>query len=323
MPLTGPNSYLSTMDEFSAHWSQVNEVLDGEVGELKLQGGYTLSDFDADRAALREAADTLSNAVTLRQLAAAQRDELKEPLRARLAQFRAAVQGFLQGSPYQHALPVLPHQMAVESRYLNPLEDAAHLWERINADTTLDGFTPPFVLMGGYTREDFLIDIAALRAAFLAVHNALGSERLARERRDTLLPPIRQRLNQYRAAVRASFPTGAAMVQSLPVLTPSPGATPDPVALTGVWDDTTAQAVLTWTASENPNLDHYSLRTAPGPRYRAADETVLTSIPAQTLTIATTAGLSAPHSSAVFKVYVVLTTGNEKGSNAVTVTRPA
>lgn len=49
---------------------------------------------------------------------------------------------------------------------------------------------------------------------------------------------------------------------------------------------------------------------------------MVTSIPAGTLTHATDAGLTIPGSSAVFKVYVVLATGNEKGSNAVTVARP-
>jgi hypothetical protein len=81
-------------------------------------------------------------------------------------------------------------------------------------------------------------------------------------------------------------------------------------------------AILTWTASPHPNLLHYSVRTAPGPTYRAADESVVATVPHGTLTFSTLEGLVAPSATALYRVYVVLTTLNEKGSDTVAVTRP-
>ena len=76
-----------------------------------------------------------------------------------------------------------------------------------------------------------------------------------------------------------------------------------------------------WSASTNPNLAHYSVRTAPAP-YRAADESVVADVGPGFTTFSTDSGLLAPGSVAQFKVYVVLTTGNENGSNTVSVTHP-
>ena len=70
------------------------------------------------------------------------------------------------------------------------------------------------------------------------------------------------------------------------------------------------------------HLLHYSARTSPCPKYRAADESVVAEVD-KTLTHCTTdEGLVAPGATALFRVYVVLTTANEKGSNTASVTRP-
>ena len=93
--------------------------------------------------------------------------------------------------------------------------------------------------------------------------------------------------------------------------------------LTVTWDEATQQAHLTWTESDDPNLSHYSIRFCPGPNYSTDDESVIgTVLPGEPREFFTTAGLASPGSTASFKVYVVLTTGNEKGSNTVTITRP-
>ena len=81
-------------------------------------------------------------------------------------------------------------------------------------------------------------------------------------------------------------------------------------------------ADLQWSASPNPDLDHYSIRTAPGPTYKAADESVVDDVPSNQTDFSTNAGLLAPGATALFRVYVVLTTANEKGSNTVSVTHP-
>ena len=56
-------------------------------------------------------------------------------------------------------------------------------------------------------------------------------------------------------------------------------------------------------------------------KYRAAEELAVAALPKTATTFETATGLAAPGSAATFKVYVLTTTGNEKGSNAVKVTR--
>ena len=65
------------------------------------------------------------------------------------------------------------------------------------------------------------------------------------------------------------------------------------------------------------------LRSVPGPDYSSEDETTLASISAGgPLTFTSAEGFGLPGNSVSYKVYVRLTTGNEAGSDAVTVTRP-
>ena len=62
---------------------------------------------------------------------------------------------------------------------------------------------------------------------------------------------------------------------------------------------------------------------SPGPDYSSDDEIVVSSVPASAPRILNTAaGLSAPGVTAGFKVYVITTTGNKRGSNPVYVDRP-
>ncbi len=90
-----------------------------------------------------------------------------------------------------------------------------------------------------------------------------------------------------------------------------------------VWDPVLQKVRITWTENTDANLDHYEVRFCVGPNYSAEDENIVASIdPDQLRELLTDMGLTTPGAVASFKVYVVGTSGNEIGSNAVTVTRP-
>ena len=82
------------------------------------------------------------------------------------------------------------------------------------------------------------------------------------------------------------------------------------------------QAELAWSASADPDLAEYEVRWSPGPSYDAGTATVAGNLPPGTLSLDTTAGLATSGNTASYKVFVKLTTGNEAGSNTVTVARP-
>ena len=78
---------------------------------------------------------------------------------------------------------------------------------------------------------------------------------------------------------------------------------------------------MSWTASTDPDFLHYQVRRSGASPYSTSTELVVATIPAGTLTHSTLEGLPTNGATMGYKVYVVLTTGNEKGSNAVSVTR--
>ena len=130
-------------------------------------------------------------------------------------------------------------------------------------------------------------------------------------------------LQLYRLKIEDLHAPDSLAVQSLPRLTPLPGRTPDPVALTATWDPTAPGAKLTWTASADPERQRYEVRSSPGADYLAEDASVITTVlPGEPLTHTATAGFDLPGAAVSYKIYVRLDTGNEAGSDAETVVRP-
>lgn len=319
MPITTIGSYPPTMQEFINHWTQVNASLG--AAPLTLRGGYTLANFTAERNAIIISLNAVIAADNTAQTTASALAIQRAAITPRAIQFRKWVQGYLVGTVYPAALPVAPRPDAVESKFLDPLQDIFNLWTTINADASLTGVPLPLTLTGGYVVATFTTELTTLRTAFLNAKNAAEQATFVRKQRDLLLPPAEQRIKQYRTIIQARF-AGTAFENSLPALSPPPGATPDPVMLTGAWDTALGKAVFNWTASANATLASYSLRACTGSTYRAVDEFVVADLPAGTTTFQTLSGLPLPGNRAVYRVYVVLTTGNERGSNNAAILRP-
>lgn len=322
MPLYNTGSYVPTMEEFLAHWAAVNTELGAPPApELMLAGGYTRANFDTDQDAIAAAITEVENLENGLQTAGAARDIQKAALREKLGQFRASLRALFPGTKYPRAAPTMPQFGSAESKFLAAFDDMLNLWTRINADATLPGFTPPLVI-GGYAIATYTTDLAALRTAFAAVNEAVNDLDVGQKSRDVLLKPARERMVQYRNAVEAAFGPSHALTLSLPDVYPAPGHTPDPVTLSGSWNMATSQADLNWTTSADPDFDEYEVRFSPGPTYNAATATVIANLPQTANFLQTTSGLANPSDTASYKVFVVLTTANEAGSNTVSVTRP-
>ncbi len=318
MPITSLDSYLPTLQEFINHWTQVNTEL-GAGGPLTLLGAYPVATLTTDRAAL----DTLMTAVTAADnvwnTARGDMDLKRAALVTRLKQFRGACNAYLVGSSYQNAPPRVPTLGSISGKFIAAFDDMANLWTSINAAPPV-GFTGPLTLAGGYALATFNTEVTAYRASATAYASASQNASIAREKRNILMATLVQRLKQYRGAAVAKLATSSSLLGTIPALTAPSGSTPKPVRLSAVWD--TDHATLTWTPSDNANLDYYSIRYHPGPRYKAAEEQAVdTTVPGIT-TFDTDFGLVASGAVAWFKVYVVTTTGNEKGSAAVKVIRP-
>lgn len=319
MALTTNDSYVPVMQQFIDHWTDVNAAI--SPGVMLLEGGFTLANFTAAQAGIQAAITAITAADNNRQITATGRDVKKAALKVRLIQFRGAVASQLADSDFGKAPPTVPTFSAAQGPFMKDIDDMADLWTKINA-ATIPGFTGPLKLSGGYAVATFNTDITAMYAAYTAANSATNSSTVARRHRDNLLGPAKTRMIQYRRGVVSVLPAGHELLSSIPSITPAPGSTPAAVAATGIWSVADTLGILTWAASTNPNFDHFSIRTSPGPKYDSSEESVIIDLPAGTLTYSTLEGLAAPGASAVYKVYVVLTTGNEKGSNVVRIVRP-
>ena len=90
-----------------------------------------------------------------------------------------------------------------------------------------------------------------------------------------------------------------------------------PITGAGSW----LPAIDEFTASPEEDLQEYELRGCFGDSYTTEEEEVLDNNPPGVLEFVNSVGLVAPGSRAFYKVYVKLTTGNERGSNTVSVVR--
>ncbi len=319
MPFSGPSSYLSTIDEFIGHWTDVDAALP-PLNPLVLTALYSLGSLQADRGALATRITELTQAINVVEGNRTDRDLQRPPMKARMRQLGNYIRGMLSASVYTGQIPRLIHDRANSGKWIVAMDDHEHLWTTIEAAPPA-GFVPPLLLNGPYAIAAFTADVAGLKGVFTSLTQAEQDEDRERDERDELYLAIRARLVQYRRAVPGLFPKDHPLVTSLPTLTPPPGHTPDAVVLTGVWNTVNGIADLSWTASTDPDLLHYQIRRSGATPYDTSTELVVITALPPTLMHSTLEGLPVGGATMGYKVYVVLTTGNEKGSNAVSVTR--
>ena len=318
MAITGPASYLSTTDEFLSHWLSADTTL-GAGNELTLPGAVTRAGLQTERDALGVQVVEVQSKLTALEVDRGDIEIRKGALLLRINQFNEKVRALHENSKWARALPLVPGIGEGQSNFATPLDAANSVWQLINADATVTDVT----LLGGYTQATFTTDIAALKTAYTAYNTAAAVLSVTREARNDIQDVIYEMLRKYRQTLPTAFAKNHALVESLPRLTPEAGSTPVGVTATATWDLALQAAKLTWTESTDANLSEYQVRFCAGPDYSTDNESVLGNVdPAAPREFVTPAGLSDPGNVASFKVYVSTSTGNEKGSNTVTVTRP-
>ncbi|WP_395146288.1 hypothetical protein [Armatimonas sp.] len=195
MPTLIPSEILNLAKSCAIHWGKVNATL-GTM-PLTLRQGYNLAGFSTDITALEQRLAQMPAIENAYGIALAERDAGKAPLKARLKQFRAAVQNKLGDSAFATELPTQPFATGSEATFLKAFDDMADLWARINS-ATLAGFTPPLTLGKGYTLANFRADLTAQRAAYDKTRQTIADTTLARKARDTQTKAVWERIKQYR-----------------------------------------------------------------------------------------------------------------------------
>ena len=323
MPISGPSSYLPTIDQFVAHWTLANAAL-GAGNALVLADGVVVFDLMNHRETLRVRRDAVTDTGLDRALARESLTTLVTTLQARLVEFNDRVRSDLPQSVFARVLPMAFQVGEAENVVREALRQMRGLWTKINAIAPAPaGLVLPFTLREGYGSATLETEMEALRLSYRALTEADQALRLAREVRNDEQDLIYTMLKNYRLKLPTAVAPGHALMDSLPALTPAGGHTPDAVAAQVAWNAATTEARVTYGASSDADLDHYEVRAVPGDTYNADDETVLATVePGAAREFLTNFALSLPGLTVGFKVYVVLTMGNERGSTPVYLTRP-
>lgn len=318
MPITGPASFLPTLDLFIPHWASANSTL-GVIGPIVLGGGMTVAGLTALRDTLedqRAAVEVARNGV---EGSRATIEQLKAALLDRLNQFNAKLPSLGASPVFLNMLSKAFSQGDAMGKVIPRLDGMADVWSRYDADE------PPVTLRGGYSLAAFNAELDDLKLAYKSHGQAQNDVKVARGRRDETQEKIRPVLVQYRQRIPAEFAEGSATLASLPAYSPSDtGPAPDAVTLSGTYDPAESRAELAWSEVTDEDVTKLQLRATAGPDYEADDETIVATFPAGVPPQwAGTFGLQVPGATATFKLYTLTATGRERGSNPVTVTRPS
>ena len=143
-----PGKWIDAFDDIAGSWAQINAAPPtGFVAPLRLAGGYLLATFQADLAALKAAFTAVTNAERGAALARRQRDDLSDPMRTRLKEYRLAVAGaFPSNDALISALPALSPAPGATP---NPVALAA-TWDAANAKAKLSWTPSSSANVSGY-----------------------------------------------------------------------------------------------------------------------------------------------------------------------------
>ena len=333
------------MEEFLQHWNTVNASL-GVTPLLVVVDPALPPRPRLDLVNLKTGFESFVGAVqgfrNDLELATGDASTAREGLSPLITAFNKKVRGSLAHTSFPRALPDAVSTTMGNMAMLKSGDDMLNLWLKINALAPSAAFTPPLLVPleqpGSATPVQVTQAQAATRVATLrtamqgsngvgGIANAEQSLQLKRGDRDRLWEKeIRVLLGAYRDRILGDYPADNSFVLSLPRLYPAAtGATPDPVTASALWEDPPAEAVVTHSATTNPDVVRYELRAVAGSEWNAEDAVVigsrLVSAPGP-LEFRTTWNLTGPGMVIALKVYVVTADGHERGSETLTVTRP-
>ena len=310
--------YPELMGKFLAHWALVDASLAPGVG-LVVLGGVDRATFGGMVAGLRGKRSELRLQGVLGDIAGSDLEMKRAVLERRLVEFNGTVRAWWRGRAEARLLPEVPSAGAMLERLLGPVRRALGVWARLDAGPSPGGIAVPVLL--GAAQNLSRAGMAALLAGVLTARDAAEANALAqdalRAERDAMEDTVRGVMVAYLKAVPVRLGEGVPLTRCLPRISPLPGHTPKPVALTATAGDTPDLMRLNWEPSADPSLSSYELRSCRGPRYRRNRERlVLKSLPDAPRSTTVPLSPARPRS---YKLYVVLTTGNERGSVALVV----
>ncbi len=304
---------------FVANWTGANAAQVAASGaDFVLKDGTTLAIFQAKAATLRAMTLDLAAQEERAVLMQGTRDAGRAQTRATMEIWRKGAIYSVSGSGWEDKIPALPGDTEALKEFIERLSQASNIWSSINGATDIKDFTPPLVLRDGTTQAAYLASIDALYSTAKTLEALEESLPLQRVSRDKLTREFYELMGLYREGIEAGFAADSPVAVTLPTLQPrDTGHTPEPVELSGVFNPITRGGDLNWTASDDADLDFYRVRLGAGRRYKNDDATTIAELRPGVLKATIEARFLPGGSVGNAVVYVVLTDGRERQSNAV------
>lgn len=325
MPINSNASYHTTMISFTGHWSLADLELGPNPLTLRMPDNttLTLAQFETlDQSLFAQQMEVQRRLIRL-QIGRSRIDSKKAALLAKLNTFNSLLVADYHGTCFHAARPNVPGIGEGPDRFTGPLLDAAALWQLMNDGPAPAGVSLPVTLADGTTQESYDAEILSLQAEYRAARTKGVLVTLARGERDLMQTRAYGAMKIYRQAVPVKLSQHPDLVETLPALTPLPGHTPEPVQATATLLRSNEAKVI-HAASDDPDLKAYQLRGNVGDHYDDGDAVVIaTHEPGGSREFITDFGLTQPGARIALKVFVILTAGNECGSAAMLVRRPA
>ena len=326
MAINSNASFIPTLNEFVAHWAEVNDARPPGA-PLILRTGQTRQDLHLLRVDLMDVETQLQQRLNDAQIARGQIELHKRSLMMWFGRFMQVFDGYYGAGPLGQARPAMEVVTASVEKFIKPMLDMGDLWDRINVLTAPPGVVLPLTLVGELetetlTHAEFVILYTNLRSYADQETIALGRAKRSRSRRDFTQKDAYAAMKTYRLAMPAALPAGNELQGTLPRLTPEDtGAAPDPVAASAVYvSGDTSRTVYEESTSEE--LKEYQLRGVAGEEWNEEDAvTIATNPPGAPREFTVNFGLTQPGTKIALKVYVVTLGGRERGSAAMVVER--
>ena len=326
MPLTTNGSYITVADEVLAHWAEALLLLPPTkpliVRLKKNDTGVTRANLVTLRGTLESQQNAVQPCRADYFIARGNIYNRKAALLEQFNDFVTLFDAYYQGTDFYELRPYAPMLAAGKDAFCTPMGEAMILWEKLNEGPAPAGITLPLVLGDGTEQGAFASGISALAFAYGAEQPLSFALKYARARRNGTQNRVHQVLVNYREAAEGRLREFPELLETLPRITPLPGHTPEKVNASSIFEAPDKSKIV-HDESTDAMIERYELRGCMGSDWDEEDAVSIAShLPNQPREFITTFGLNQPGAEVTFKVYVILTTGNEAGSAPMFVQRP-
>ena len=327
MPIQGPTSYFTVVPLFINHWNDANTANGGvPISLSKEETGLTVdpvvADLEALFSALEQHRDNVENLAQDVSIQSAVVTGMKELMLAKMNDFNTKMRADYASSPYGKNLSDVPQATSGRDAFLKPMRDTNRLWAKVNLWLVSLG-KPELRLKGEFQQAAFNTALDSLRTAWNDWESLEQDWSLDIQKRNDAQDVIYPILKVYRLKIPSIFAEGSAILDTLPLLTPVAGSTPQAPGLTGGWSVVNSRGEFTGTPSPTAAVTRNQLRACVGPDYNENIENVVATLDAgEPIVFTTTWGLTTPGAVASFRLVAQTADGHERGSAPVIIARP-